>query len=436
MHLRSLAILLLCSLAAGQAAPSASPKKAEPPAGASATGNKSGKVASSEAVAPNAAVITIEGVCDTPAATKAAAAAKPKAACKTVITRAQFEELASALQPNMNPAMRKRLADVYPKMLVMAHEARKRGLENDPKYKQVVQFAKMQILSQELSKSLKEEADKVPDAEIQKYYKDNAVAFQQADLKRLFVPKDKQSESGDSDAEEADESQAEQKPTTPAKADQKSEQAKAAEAQNSAEQKKGDAEAKKKADEEAMKKEADAVRARAAAGEDFDKLQKEAFETANIKGTPPSTSIGKLTKNEVPVNHRAALDLAPGQVSEIISEANGYYIYKVVGKDTKPLEQAREQIRATLAQQKMQDAVQKIQDEAKTTLNDNYFAAAPAMPGMQGMPAMGSGNPAAGAAGGTKAPNAPASGGASAGSPAKPAESGQTAPNAPPAPHN
>jgi parvulin-like peptidyl-prolyl isomerase len=339
-----------------------------------------------------------------------------------VITRAQFEDLASALQPNMNPAMKRRLADVYPKMLVMAYEARKRGLENDPKYKQVLQFARLQILSQELSKSLKEESDKVPEADIEKYYKDNATAFQQADLKRLFVPKDKQSETGENAAEDADEAQSEQKSAQ--KPDQK------APDQKAADQKKADAEAQKKADEEAMKKEADTIHTRAAAGEDFDKLQKEAFETATIKGTPPSTSVGKLTSNEVPVNHRAVFDLKPGDVSDVITEPNGYYIYKVVSKGTKPLDQARDQIRATLAQQKMQDTVQKIQDEAKTTLNEAYFAAPAAMPGMPGM--SGAGTPPAGSGGGMRMP----AGAASPASTARPADSGQTPPPPPPAPHN
>lgn len=435
MYLRSLAILLLSALAVGQAAPSSSTKPAEKPATKSAADKSEKDATESTSVPPSAAVITIDGICDTPAsAAKAAGSAKLKAACKTVITRAQFEDLASALQPNMNPAMKRRLADVYPKMLVMAHEARKRGLENDPKYKQVLQFARLQILSQELSKSLKEESDKVPAAEIEKYYKDNASAFQQADLKRLFIPKDKQSESADNEAADADEAQGEQKPGNQAKAEPKpAEQKKAAETQKTAEQKKADAEATKKAEEEAMKKEADTLHTRAAAGEDFDKLQKEAFEAASIKGTPPSTSIGKLTPNEVPVNHRAVLDLKDGQVSDVITEANGYYIYKVVSKSTKPLDQARDQIRATLAQQKMQDTVQKIQDEAKTSLNEAYFAVPAGMPGMPGMPATGA--PAAGSSGGMRAPSgsAPA---ATPATPAKPGEAGQTAPSTPPAPHN
>ena len=421
MHLRSLAVLLLGSLAVGQATPNASSKAGTAPAQA-AEQSKTVKPDSGASVPATAAVITINGVCDSPTSgAKTKAAAKPTT-CKTVITRAQFEELSNALQPNMNPAMKRRLADVYPKMLVMAHEAKRRGLESDPKYKQVLQFARLQILSQELSKTLKEEADKVPDSDIQKYYAENTAAFQQADLKRIFVPKIKQNESSDEEAEDSEKPAAQSASATAQKP---------AEPQKSGEQKKVDQEAQKKADEEAMKKLADSLRTRAVAGEDFEKLQKEAFDAAGVKGTPPSTSIGKLTPNEVPVNHRAVLDLKPGAVSDIITEPNGYYIYKVVAKATKPLEQAKDQIRATLAQQRMQDAVQKIQDEAKTELNETYFAAAPAAPGMQGPGGMtGHGGMHAPSPGGPRsaAPAAPAA------APAKPAAEGQT--SAPPTPKN
>jgi parvulin-like peptidyl-prolyl isomerase len=416
MRIRSLAALLLCSLAVGQAT---SPSAAKPGAKAPSapTASQSSSADKSSAVAPDAAVITIQGICDTPAPKGAAASAQSKSACKTVVTRAQFEQLASALQPNMNPAMKRRLADLYPKMLVMAHEARKRGLENDPKYKQVLQFAKLQILSQELSRSLKDESEKISDAEIEKYYKDNASAFEEADMKRLFIPKEKQSESGDAEGEDSDQAAAQPKNA------EKADPGKAAADQKSADQTKVDQEAKKKADEDALKKEAETLHTRAAAGEDFDKLQKEAFEAASIKGNPPSTAVGKLTPNEVPVTQRAVLDLKPGQVSDIITEQNGYYIYKLIAKDTKPLAQARDQIRATLAQQKMQDTVQKIQDSAKTDLNQNYFAAAAPAGVPTGMA------PPSGAHGGMPMSAQPGAPAASASTPGKAADSGQTPPS-------
>ena len=345
MHCRYAAVLLLGSLALGQAASPSSPQSTAKPAAPPAAQPANPATAESSSVAPNTAVITITGVCDAAGTTpKAAPATKPAADCKTVVTRAQFERLANSLQPNMPPAIQRRLADAYPKILLMAHEARKRGLENDPKLKELFQFVKLQVLSQELSRSLKDEADKVPDAEIESYYKANGPNFEQASLQRLFIPKDKQREPAGEEAADKDDS-------------------KAAEAQ--------------KAAEEAMKKEAEALRTRAAAGEDFDKLQKEAYDTAGLKGSPPTTSLGKLTRNEIPANHRSVVDLPAGQVSPLFTEPNGYYVYKVVAKDTKSLSDAREQIRATLSQQRLQAAMERVQNSGKTELNETYFAPPP-----------------------------------------------------------
>lgn len=385
MHYRCLAVLLLASFAVGQAPSTTPAPSTEKPAAPASPGSKPASPGGSQTVAPDAPVITIDGICDTPkpaAKTTAAKTGVKKSAaadCKTIVSRAQFDALANALQPNMNPATKRKLADLYPKMLIMAQAAKQRGLENDPKFKQILQFARLQILSQELSRSMKDEADKVPAADIEKYYKDNSPAFEQATLQRLFIPKDKQAaEAASEDSEES----------------AKQEPAKTPDAKNSADAQKAAAEktaAAQKIDEEAMKKQADSLQARAAAGEDFDKLQKEAYDAAGLKGTPPATNIGKLTRSEIPVNHRAVMDLKAGQVSQVLVEPNGYYIYKVASKEVKPLDQARDEIRNTLAQQRMQDAMEKIQQSGKIALNDAYFAApappqmAPGMPGMGGV---------------------------------------------------
>src|SRR5205085_5930899 len=154
-------------------------------------------------------------------------------------------------------------------------------------FKKALQFVRMQILAQELAKSVKEKSERIPEADIDKYYKDNSAEFEQVTLQRLYIPKDKQVEAA-GDKPEA----------------------------KSADQ--------EKADEDALKKEADALHTRAAAGEDFDKLQKEAYDAAGLKGTPPQTGIGQLTRDELPVTHRAVMDLKPGGVSDVISEPNGY----------------------------------------------------------------------------------------------------------------
>src|SRR5581483_8195330 len=362
MDCRCLSVLLLAAFAVGQnTAPVAPSSPAQPPAAVQA-----GKAAPNPAAEMSAStpVITINGVCEKTSAPKTAtpatSKAKPVGPCKTVITKAEFESLANALQPNMNPATKRMLADRYPKMLVFADAAHKRGLDADPNFKKVLQFYRLQILTQELARSVKEKAEKIPDTEIAKYYKDNTAEFEQADLQRLYVPKDKQVEAASADKPEV----------------------------KSAEQ--------QKADQDALKKEADSLRARAAAGEDLDKLQKEAYEAAGMKGTPPQASIGKLTRNELPVSHRPVLDLKVGEVSQVIAEPNGFYVYKVVSKQTKPLEAVKEEIRTKLAQQKFKDEMQSIESSAQEQLNDADFGAPPGAPGMPGMPAGAMRPPAAG----------------------------------------
>ena len=98
MRFRCLVCLLIAGLISGQlsfaqAAPPASPAApagqsapAAPPAGAPAA-------APEVKVAPDDPVITLKGFC--------ADSSLQGDACKTVITRAQFEKLVDALQPNM-----------------------------------------------------------------------------------------------------------------------------------------------------------------------------------------------------------------------------------------------------------------------------------------------------------------------------------------------
>ena len=383
MCIRYFAVLLLASWAIGQAVPSSPksplPKQAGNPTAPAADARDASKVA------PGAPVITIPGVCDAPRAHTKAVPPAGKESCQTVITRAQFEALADALQPNMNLQTKRRLADVYPRLLAMAQEARNRGLDSNLKYKELVRFSRMQILSQELSRSMKEDADKVPDADIENYYKHNPEAFEQADLLRLFVPKEKQH--------------------APVKADAAAKEATAEDASKQSEA--------QKADEEAMGKVANDIQKRAAAGENFENLQKEAYAAAGIAGAPAPTSIGKLRRSQIPVDQRPILDLKAGEVSGLFSEANGYYVYKLVSKDTKPLEQARDEIRTTLSQQRLQDAMAKYQRENKATLNEAYFGPAGSpLPPRRGAPESSSPVPA-----GKPLPAAPA---ANTGKPAPP----------------
>ncbi len=96
----------------------------------------------------------------------------------------------------------------------------------------------------------------------------HADSFEQFNLDRLFVPRTKQ---GETEAQEEDQKDEKLSPEA---------------------QKAKQAEEKAKADEgeQAMTKLAESLRARAAAGEDFVKLQKEAFDAAGMKIESPTVN--------------------------------------------------------------------------------------------------------------------------------------------------
>jgi hypothetical protein len=372
MRLKYLVCLLLASLTYGQTAPSpmtpaagAKPEQNAPAAtGQAPAGTDKAPEAKPPEVGPNDTVITIKGFCP--------GSSEQGDACKTVITRAQFDKLADALQPNMSPAIRRQLATRYAWALKMSADAEKKGLDKQPSFEEKIRWARMQILSQELSSALQADSAKVTDADVEDYYKKNVATYEQATLTRIFIPKTKQITPATTPKVAA-------KTGTAAGATTGTTATKAgtsATAKAPAEP----TEAQKKAAEEAMKKLAASLRENAVQGEDPDKLQKAAYTAAGLPGVP-STKLEKQRRANLPPAHQAVMDLKPGEVSEVITDANsGYYIYKMVGKETLTLEAATLEIRKVLSSQRYRETMQSYQ--SAPDLNDAYFgpARAPGMP--------------------------------------------------------
>jgi parvulin-like peptidyl-prolyl isomerase len=263
----------------------------------------------------------------------------------------------------MAPPIKLRLANAYSRLIGMSKEAEKRGLDKQPKFEANLGFARMQILSQHLTSTLQEESQKVSDADMEKYYKDKIDTYQEATLQRIFVPRTKQ--------------------VTPPKV------AAAVKKDKATEQK--EAEAREKAGEATMTKTAAALRARAAKGESFDTLEKEAYLAAGLKGNPPSTKMEKVRPTTLPPAHHAALQLKPGEVTEVISDPTGHYIYKLVSKQTLPLDSVKPEIKNWIATQRFRDAMQEFQGTSQ--LNDAYFGIKPKLPAQPGQPEPGDVDP-------------------------------------------
>jgi hypothetical protein len=378
--------VLLGALAWGQAAPGTPPPQ-QPAAGAGkseapeakANDNKEAKPAppkpadTAASLPPDAAVITITGVCpaqpkpaaakgtaEKPAAPAKAAAKTNPADCKTVITKAEFEKLADALAPNppANAQLKKQLAGVLPRYMAMSAEAKKQGMEKSDKYKTTLKFVQMQILTNELTQKVQKEAADVPDTDIEKYYKDNPTAYEQYNLDRLFIPRTKtENEAKEENEEDEDKLTDEQKKA-----------------------KEDAAKAKADANAAAMTKLADDLRARAAAGEDMTKLQKEAFDAAGMKVESPTVNLPSVRRTGLPQGHVAVFDLKPGEVSQVISDSGGHYIYKLNSKTEMPLDQAKNEIHSKLQNDRNKERMDKLNGSFKAENNEAYFGPAGAGP--------------------------------------------------------
>lgn len=365
--------VLLGTLAWGQAQPRMTPAQ---PSSAQTPGTASKASEPSAEVPANAVVLTIKGVC--PATPKTAAAPKtgtakatpapPKkpADCKIEITRAQFETIANGLAPNVTPQLKRQLEQALPRFMAMSEIAKQKGLDKTDQFKQTLKIATMQILTTQLQRTVQEESDKVPATEIANYYKKNPEAYEQYSLDRLFIPRFKQAV-----ADEKDESKEPEKLTE--------EQQKAKEAADKAKQEQG---------EQEMNKLAETLRARGAAGEDFAKLQKEAFEAAGTKVDNPTVNLPKVRRTGLPPAHAAVFELKTGEVSAVISDNGGHYVYKVVSRETLPLDAVKEEIHNKLKSEHMKETMDKYTNSFQAVPNEAYFGqAAPSEPaGMRQAP--------------------------------------------------
>jgi parvulin-like peptidyl-prolyl isomerase len=242
--------------------------------------------------------------------------------------------------------------------MAMSEAAKAKGLDKSPRFLQTMKIAKMQILTTELQRTIQEEADKVTPEEVSAYYKKNSEAYEQFSLDRLFIPRYKQAQADDKEKEkEEKEEKASGKMTE--------EQQKADEAAEQAKQVQG---------EQELNKLADSLRERAAAGEDFAKLQKEAFEAAGTKVENPTVNLPKVRRTGLPPAHVAVFDLKVGEVSAVISDNGGHYIYKVVSKDVLPLDQPLEsEIHNKLKSDHTKDMMEKYTSSFQAVPNEAYF---------------------------------------------------------------
>lgn len=298
--------LLISSFILAQTAPNAAQRPAPAPAPQAP--------AAAKEVAPDAAIITIYDLCKEKLTNMGA--------CKTVITRAEFDKFLQALgYSELPPQAKRQVANQYTRILTLATEADKEGIENRPETQELLRFARMQALAQAMEQTIRQRSQATPE-QMQKFYDDNRARLVRVTLERVVVPV----KQGATDNTEA-------------------------------------------------KKLAEALRQRAVAGADFKVLQAEAYQSANMQN-PPETRIVTMP-DRVPAAHKAVLDLPAGSVSDLIQEPNRFIFYKLVSKAPIPFDEVKDAIQKTVTQNKAQDEMGLILNGAKPSLNPDYFGPVP-----------------------------------------------------------
>jgi PPIC-type PPIASE domain len=80
-----------------------------------------------------------------------------------------------------------------------------------------------------------------------------------------------------------------------------------------------------------------------------------------------------VRRTGLPPAHAVVFDLKPGEVSQVISDSGGYYIYKVNSKSEIPLDQAKTEIHSKLQNDRMRETMENLNNSFKVETNDAYF---------------------------------------------------------------
>jgi hypothetical protein len=274
-------------------------------------------------VPPNGPVLTFEGPCE-----QLRKGAR-KSTCKSVVTRAEIDSVINLVEPNASPAARRQFAVNYARLVAASEAAKRRHLETDPAVaKQMLiqqKLVSMQVLANTFYHQIEAEASNVPNSEIEKYYSGHQADFERGEVRRLVVPK-----------------QVSTAGTLPLDASN-------------------------------LKTKAEELRTRAAAGEDFDKLQHAAYEDLGIKSTISTTKLSMARRTSLPVGENTVFDLDPGQVTQVLDTPNAFVILKLETKKMLSPEEAAPEIVPFLQRERAKQVIRNATDSGKAQFDLQYF---------------------------------------------------------------
>jgi PPIC-type PPIASE domain len=288
-------------------------------------------------IAKNHPVITIHGVCSEMGLGKASADSK---SCETIVSKSDFEVFLESLRAtgqrvpeDVTPQMRRTIAQTYVETFTFEEAARKAGLDQDPRFLAAMKGLRMSLLSRMYQYRLEKDSKKVASTEIGTYYKNNPEKFEQLELTHIVLPMNNPTNLQDQDF-------------------------------------------RRKAEQLAQE-----LRDRLAKGEDADKLEKEGFEKLGQK-SPPPTNLVPARRGQYSLDQEHQLfALKPGEVTPLIKLPSVYVAYKLISRKTLSLDEAKDEIGAMLASEKLEKETKSIKESVHADLDTGYFGPAPSSSG-------------------------------------------------------
>ena len=267
-------------------------------------------------VPANTPVATVKGVC------KPTEKAESKD-CKTVYTRAEMDRIVGQLAPHAPQASPQQIAIDYVRMLAAATLADERKLQDNPAVAKEMEgqdrLGSMQVLARAFYKQVEEEAGNPTTAEMQQYYTDHPLQFEEGELWRLSIPKSAISRGGRS------------------------------------------------MDSAKFKAVIDGLHGQAVAGFDFDQIQLQAYKDLGINQVPPPTRLTAVWRSNLSPDEANVFNLQPGEVSPVIDSYTSLVILKLISKQTAPFDsvmpEIRSELKPALLKREIQNATKNISAE-------------------------------------------------------------------------
>jgi peptidyl-prolyl cis-trans isomerase C len=259
----------------------------------------------------------------------------------TKLTAAEFDLLLRSLPPDAAQALsamgKKGFAERYVNLLTLAKEGEKRKVDQSEAFQQMASFQRLMLLGQLTLNDIVTTMGEISGDEVSYYYTAHQNEFQQVNLRGIYVP----FEPPDAAASPA--------------------QAKAPPAKT----------AKPKLTEAEAKTKANSLKLRIQAGEKIaDLAKKESDHPTAAKGG----DFGWVRRGQfAPQIDNVIFALDINQVSVPVKDRFGYFIFEVEQKRNQPLDEVKPAIENALRQQKLGEALGKVQAQYPAVYNPRYF---------------------------------------------------------------